>query len=237
MFGEQAIDVFNDKPDSKAKAMAFSNMSQLKMLYHEPLESVYWGEKAIAMATELTDEETLAHALNNVGTAQMWMHSSRQTGVELLKQSLQIALKNSYHEHAARAYTNLCSNSIIIKDYAMGKMMIDEGIRYCEERDLDSWKTYLLVCRARLNLETGNWNEAGKIAGDIIKNGDHAPYVKIGALSIVATIKMRKGFYDEAIPLSLEAKTKAFETRELQRIVPALSALLECEWITGKEIV
>jgi DNA-binding CsgD family transcriptional regulator len=43
---------------------------------------------------------------------------------------------------------------------------------------------------------------------------------------------MRKGETD-ALPLLLEAKTKAFATMELQRIIPALVALLEYEWITG----
>lgn len=32
-------------------------------------------------------------------------------GILLLKQSLEIALKNSYHEHAARAYAALGSNA------------------------------------------------------------------------------------------------------------------------------
>ena len=30
-----------------------------------------WGEKAIAIAKELNDEETLSHALNNVGSVRM----------------------------------------------------------------------------------------------------------------------------------------------------------------------
>jgi ATP/maltotriose-dependent transcriptional regulator MalT len=236
-FGEQAIQVFLDKPASKAKAMVFSNLSQLKMLYHEPVQCIFWGEKAIEMANSLDDEETLAHALNNVGTARMWTQASKREGIELLQQSLQIALKNSYHEHAARAYTNLGSNCILIKDFTCAEHAIEEGIRYCEERDLDSWKTYMLGWKARLKMDTGDWKEAEQIAGDIIKNDDHAPYVKVGALSVLGTIKMRKGLFEEAFPLLLEAQAKGLETLELQRIIPALSALLEYEWITGKKIV
>jgi DNA-binding CsgD family transcriptional regulator len=236
-FGEEAVEVLNEESASKAKAMAFSNLSQLKMLYHEPVQCIFWGEKAIEMANILDDEETLAHALNNVGTARMWLRGSKQDGIKLLQQSLQIALKNSYHEHAARAYTNIGSNCVLIKDFACAENAIEEGIRYCEERDLDSWKTYMLTWKARLKMDTGNWKEAEQIAGDIIKNDDHAPYVKVGALSVLGTIKMRKGLFEEAFPLLLEAKTKGLETLELQRIIPALSALLEYEWITGKKIV
>ena len=39
--------------------MAFSNMSQLKMLSDQSAECIEWGEKAIAMAKEMNDDETL----------------------------------------------------------------------------------------------------------------------------------------------------------------------------------
>ncbi len=236
-FGEQAIEVLLNRPPSKAKAMAFSNLSQLKMLYHELIQCIFWGEKAISMANDLGDQETLAHALNNVGTARLWLQTSKQDGIRLLQKSLDIALKNSYHEHAARAYTNVGSNSVLARDFVTAEEFIEKGIQYCEERDLDSWKTYLLTWKARLKMDKGHWKDAAQIAGDIIKNERHAPYVKVGALSVAGTIKMRKGMFEEALPLLLEAKTKAIETRELQRIIPALSALLEYEWLTGKNIV
>ena len=54
--------------------------------------------------------------------------------------------------------------------------------------------------------------------------------------SVVARIKMRKGDTD-VLPLLLEAKTIAFGVMELQSIIPALVALLEYEWITGKTII
>jgi DNA-binding CsgD family transcriptional regulator len=235
-FGEQAIEVLDSQPSSRTKAMAFSNMSQLKMLSEQSVECIFWGEKAIAIARELDDEETLSHALNNVGSVQMRTQSSMPKGIELLQQSLAIALKNSYHDHAGRAYTNMGSNGVKMKDYVFAKKVLDEGIHYCEERDLDSWTSYMLSWKATLNLETGNWKEAYGIADNLLKNEDQPPVVKIGALAVVATIKMRRGDPD-ALPLLLEAKAKAFETMELQRIIPALVALLEYEWITGKNFI
>ena len=235
-FGVQAIEVLDKQPTSKAKAMAYSNMSQLKMLSDEIEECIAWGEKASAIARELNDEETLSHALNSMGSALMTIQSSKSKGIELLKQSMEIALRNSYHEHVARAYTSLGSNSVTLKDYDFARKKLDEGINYCEERDIDSWKLYMLAWKARLNLETGNWKEAYSIADDLLKNENQSPVIKIGVLLVVATIKMRKGDPD-ALPLLLEAKIRAFETMELQRIIPALSALLEYEWITGETCI
>jgi predicted ATPase/DNA-binding CsgD family transcriptional regulator len=234
-YASQAIQLLADQPSSSAKAMALSNMSQLKMLSYEFDECISWGEKAIAMAKELADEEILCHALNNVGTTLARVDLSRQKGTDLLKQSLEIALKKSLDEHAGRAYVNLASNAVKMKDYAFAKKVLTEGIQYCEERDIDAYTTYLLAFKARLSLEIENWNEAYRIAEDLIKKEDQPPVVKIEALVVVATVKMRRG--DDALPLLLEAKEKAFETMEPQRIIPAIIALLEYEWITGKSLI
>ncbi len=216
--------------------MAFSNMSQLKMLSNQSSECVTWGEKAIAIAREVNDEEALSHALNNVGCVQMNIQASKQKGIALLQQSLDIALKNSFHEHAARAYSNLGSNAVKLKDYVFAKKMLDMGIQYCEERDLDSWRLNMLALKATLNLETGDWDKAYNIADNLLKIEDKPRGFKIGALIVLAKIKMRTGSAD-ALPLLLDAEIKAHETMELQRIIPSLIALLEYEWLTGKTCI
>ncbi len=235
-YGNQAIEILQDKPASKAQAMAYSNMSQLKSAMDQSDECLFWGEKAMAVAKEVGDEETLAHALNNMGSALVLNQSSKQKGIALLQQSLEIALKNSYHEHVARFYSTLGTNGVTIKDYAFAKKMLEEGIQYCEERDIDSLKLYMLASKARLGLETGKWDEAYSITNNLLKKENLPPVIKIGALTVLATIKMRRGKRD-ALPLLLEAKTKAFETNELQRIIPVFLSLLEYEWITGESYI
>ena len=235
-YASQAIEALEDQLFSKAKAMAYSNMSQLKMLSDDPEECIFWGEKAIAMAKELADDEILCHALNNVGEVRMKIQSTRQLGIELLKQSLEIALKNSYQDHAARAYANMGSGGLVIKDYVFAKKALNDGIEYCEERDLDLWITYMLSEKARLYLATGNFGEAYSIADNLIQDEGQAPLAKIGALTVVAKIKIRRGDAD-ALPLLMEAKEIAFNTMELQWIIPVLVTLLESEWITGKSFI
>ena len=235
-YAREAIDTLADRPSSRPKAMAFSNMSQLKMLSDQTVESIHWGEKAIRIANELTDEEILSHAYNNVGTVQMRVPAYRQKGLDLLQRSLDIALKGHLHEHAARAYTNMASNAIQLKDYPLATKILLEGIHYCEEVELDAWRTYMLSWKARLLLDTGQWAEAQAIAEQLIGNETQASIVKILALVVMGTIRMRTGEAD-ALPLLLEARTKAFESMELQRILPALTTLLEYEWITGQVIL
>ncbi|HET6253639.1 MAG TPA: AAA family ATPase [Puia sp.] len=235
-FAREAIDTLADQPSSRPKAMAFSNMSQLKMLSDQTVECIYWGQKAIGIANELGDEEILSHAYNNVGSVQMRVPAYRQKGLDLLKRSLDIALRRHFHEHAARAYTNMASNAIQLKDYTLGAKVLNEGITYCEELELDSWRTYMLSWKARLLLNTGRWDEASAIAEQLLRNESQASIVKSSALVVIGTIRMRMGEAD-ALPLLLDARSKAFEAMELQQMLPALTALLEYEWITGEPVL
>lgn len=235
-YGYQAIEILKEQPSSKAKAMAYSNMSWLHLSMDQYDGQLFWNEKAIAVARELQDEETLSDALNNLGSALLLKAETKEKGIEVLNQSLEIALKNSYHEHAARVYAILGRNGVTIKDYGLAKDALVKGINYCEERNLDSQKLYMVAAQARLYLETGSWEEAFAIAAHLLQIEDLVPVAKIEALSVLATVKSRRGEPD-VLSLLFEAKRLAYETMELQRIIPVFLALLEYEWITGKSYI
>lgn len=235
-FGEQAVELLDELPVSRAKAMAFSNMSQLKMLAGEADECSAWGEKAIAMARKLNDDEILSHALNNVGTVHMENPSETAGGVSRLQQSLDIALRNGYEEHAARAYTNLGSAAMKLKNYPLAKKILGEGIQYCEERELNSWSAYMLSNMARVNLETGHWAEARSIATKLVNTDSQSSIIKIGAVAVIAVMTIREG-RGNVLPMLNDAKADAFKMMELQRIIPILAVMLEFEWITGQQVV
>lgn len=231
----EALELYNDQPPSSLKAMSYSNMSRIKMLSDKPEACIYWGEKAIEMGKELQNERILSHALNNMGTVQMLFPQSEKKGEAMLNQSLEIALKNSYQEHAARAYSNLLSSAIRIKNYSLANRALEEGIRYCEEWNLHFRIAYLLALKARLNLDKGNWDEALNIADNLLKNEHQPDLIKMCVLIISSKIRMRKG--EDALMNLLEAKTLAFETKEPQRIISAIIALAEYEWLTSKTII
>ncbi|MFT3934409.1 MAG: AAA family ATPase [Chitinophagaceae bacterium] len=232
-YAAEAIAVLAPQPPSAAQAMAYSNMAQLKMLSDEMEPCIEWGEKAIAIATTLGYQEVLSHALNNVGTVKMRVADLRTAGKAQLQQSLAIALENGYHEHAARAYTNLGSTAMQIKDYVFAAKILAEGIDYCEKLDLDAWQQYMLFCKAKTTLETGDWKTAELLATNLLQETKQAGIVKMGALAVLSTIKIRKGD-DDALAVLQQAKTIAVVAMELQRILPVFVAALEYEWLTGE---
>ena len=236
-FAGQAIEVLDSQPSSNAKAMAYSLMSQLKMFSDLPAECMVWGEKAIALAKELSNTAVLSYALGNVGSVRIRIPAFREEGLSMLKQSLEIASQHNHKDSEGMAYVNMGYNGLITKDYALAKETLAIGIPYCEENNFALWRLYLLTIKAKLKLETGEWAEAYDLANKLREDEKTAKLVKIFVLAIVATIDMRRGNIEHVLPRLIEAKEKAFETMEPQRIIQALTAFLEYEWIMGSHFI
>jgi ATP/maltotriose-dependent transcriptional regulator MalT len=234
--GHEAITVLEDEPVSAVKAMAYSNMSQLKMLSDEHEDGIYWGEEAIAMAEKLGNNEILSHALCNVGTIKMRRVETQEEGEAILRESLRIAMQQGYHEHVGRSYTNLASNAILIKRYDAANRYFDEGISFCEERDLDSWSKFMLAWKARMLTETGHWNDATDICERLVHNEANSAVIRVQALCQLGRIKLRCG-QENALSYLEQAKALALPTGELQRIAPIMVGLLEYEWHMGKQVI
>ena len=98
------------------------------------------GMRAIELATTLGDHEILAHALNNVGSAAV--NSGDVEGFEGLEESLRLSRRCGYQEHAGRAYANLVSLSVRVRDYARAERFLSEGLEYLQTHALDSRQIY-----------------------------------------------------------------------------------------------
>ncbi len=232
-FGLKAVDLCAQTPDSRELALAYSNMSQLMMLGDNSIECLRWGEKAIALAVALDDTEVLCHSLNNIGTMLLCVPERITEGEEKLRESLRLALDHEYHEHAARAYTNLASACVEMRRYDAAETLFDEGIAYCDARDLHSWMYYLQSSQAALFLETGRWDEAETLCNKLLKNHQQQIHVKITLRSILATICIRRGTTAEQY--LQPALADVIRIGEVHRLVPVTKVLLEDAWMRGTE--
>ncbi|MCW0208941.1 MAG: tetratricopeptide repeat protein, partial [Achromobacter sp.] len=89
-YADEAIQLLGDQPPGRELAMAYSNRAQLHMLQGENGDAIHWGHRALQLARELGAGEIEAHALNNIGTAQL--DSGDAAGALTLEQSLQTSL-------------------------------------------------------------------------------------------------------------------------------------------------
>jgi DNA-binding CsgD family transcriptional regulator/tetratricopeptide (TPR) repeat protein len=217
--------------DGAELAMAYSNLSLLRMLSDDRVEAVRWGGRAIELARRIGDRETLVHALNNVGTA-MATHDDAIEGRVRLQQSLDLALAADAHEHAARAYTNLGTVAVINRRYGDAERHLRAGLAYCEERDLDSWGLYMAVWLARALAEQGRYPAAAEQLDRVLRHPHLSPVTRITAAVIAGQIAARRGEDGGGL---LDAAIAATEsTGETQRLAPLAAARAEAAWLDGR---
>ena len=226
----EAVRVLESLPPGPELAMAYSNRAQLHMLADENQEAALWGSRAIELAEKLGATETLVHALNNVGAAELLAHNEQ--GRVKLEESLRLALANDLQEHAARAYTNLASFMVRARNYALALRYFEDGIAYTTEHDLDFYKLYMTAWRARAHFERGDWDSAADDAGFVLGRYRVPAITKIPALTVPGHLRVRRGDPDAARLLD-EAHELAVETGELQRIAPVEAARAESAWLEG----
>jgi DNA-binding CsgD family transcriptional regulator len=226
-----AVELLEALPAGRELAMAYSNVAQLSMLASDNSDAIAWGGRAIELAERLGDDDTLAHALNNVGSAEL--QSGKAEGIAKLERSLQLALGAGLQEHAARAYTNLATISVIRRDYELANRYLEAGIDFCRERDLDSWWLYMTGWLARAELDRGNWEAAAEAVDAVLRDPRVAVPSRIMPLVVLGRLRARRGDPDVWSVLD-EALELATATGELQRLAPVAAARAEAQWLVGK---
>jgi DNA-binding CsgD family transcriptional regulator/tetratricopeptide (TPR) repeat protein len=229
-YAMEAVELLETLPPGQELAMAYGNMAQLRMLVSDTAQTVVWGTRAIELAEQLHDDEIVCYTLNTIGSSEMC--GGNEGGQVKLEQSLQSALEHGYEEHVARAYTNLASNSVRCRAYTQAAGYLQEGLDYCVERDLDSWGHSMLVDRARVRLDQGDWTGADEDVMTVLNVPWTSTANRIPALTVLGLVRVRRG--DPGVEAVLdEARDLAQVTGEMQDISPVAAVRAEWRWLQG----
>jgi DNA-binding CsgD family transcriptional regulator/tetratricopeptide (TPR) repeat protein len=208
--------------------MAYSNLAQVFMLAQQAESAEDWAAKAIAVARELGDQSTLAHALNNLGSTRLRLGDLG--GYALLEESLEISVRERFDDHAGRAYANLVWTALDYRQYAEAERNIEEGLAYANKRELAGSIYYITAERARMGFERGHWNQAEIDARWVLGRPKEPGITTMPALAVLARLQVRRG--DAEVDRTLEeAWDLAGRTGELQRIAPVAVAMAELAWL------
>ena len=230
--GRRAVALLEPLPETPELAMAYSNLAQLGTLSFDLPTARRWGERAVALAERLHNPEILSHALNNIGTAEL--DAGVREGAAKLERSLALALEAGLEEHVARAYTNLGSVSVMLRDYAVAERYLEAGIGYCFDRDLDTWLFYMTGWQARSELEQGRFETAAELALTVTRRPRVAAPSRITPLLVLGQLRARRGDPD-AWALLDEAAELARGIGEIQRLAPVAIARAEARWLAGED--
>ena len=226
--GLAAVEVLTSVRRSKELAMAYSNLAQVSMLAQQADEAEAWATKAITVARELDDQNTLAHALNNLGSTRLRVGDTR--GYALLEESLEISVRERFDDHAGRAYANLIWTALDYRQYDKAERYIEQGLEYAWSRELAGNIYYITAERARLGFERGDWSQAEEDGLWVLGRPEEPGITTMPALAALARLYVRRGD-PEADQVLEEAWGLVEPTGELQRIAPVAVARAEAAWL------
>jgi len=229
-YAERAVAVLEGAPACAELAWAYAARAQLFMLQDHTDAAIEWGQRAIVLAQRLDEAEVLCHALNSVGTAELF--SGREGGQAKLAHSLQLALLHGFDEQAARVYSNTSEHAVVFRNYARAEPLLLAGIAFDRQHDLDAWTHYLEGWLAELRMQQGRLAEAESIALAVLAVPRLTAIMRLPALTVLARVRMRRAAAD-AGELLQQALAVALGTGETQRIVPVVTAMAEQHWLDG----
>jgi DNA-binding CsgD family transcriptional regulator len=225
-----ALEVLEPLPPGPELAMAYSNLAQLRMLDLDLEGTLQWGNRAITLAEELGETETLVHALANVGSARHYAGDER--GVEELTRSLQLALAGGLLDHASRALANLAFTTMLAMRLDEAERRLATAIDFAIEHDLDFRRGYLLATRATLCALQGRWDAAETEIRQLLRQPMLSSVTRMMALTTLGQVWTRRGSPEAAATLD-EALALAERTGKLIRLGPVRAARADAALLNG----
>jgi DNA-binding CsgD family transcriptional regulator/tetratricopeptide (TPR) repeat protein len=228
----RAIAVLAPLPPGHQLAMAYSNQAQLDMLANRSEAAMGWAARAIELARRLDDQETLTHALTNIGSARV--SGGDPGGRAELEEAFQVAVAAGLEDHAARAVCNLATLGAETRDDRHARQDLDRALAFVQAHELAGYTQHVLGHRARVRLDQGDWTGAEQDAraalAEPVKGGPRV----VDALVPLGLLQARRGDPDAAATLQ-EATERAFAASELQWTAPVAAARAEYAWLDGDD--
>jgi DNA-binding CsgD family transcriptional regulator/tetratricopeptide (TPR) repeat protein len=225
----QAVAVLRSRAPTVELARALVCAGGFEVETGDPDEGVRTLRGALDMARAVGDPQAESNALNTIGWA-LGYRSEVDDGVAYLEQALKVALAHDLGHLAGRAYANLAQVLADNDRFAQADGVIAEGLRFTEDRDLTLRTVCLTSVLATSAMERGHWDDAMADAIGMQEQAGTMTVGRIPALTVIGTIKMRRGDADGETILR-DAMQLAQRTEEMQRIVPVALALAEHAWL------
>lgn len=189
--GHRAVALLEEFPGTAELALAYANLAHLAMLAEDSEEAVRWSEEAIPIAAATGRDDILATVFNNYGTAIQYRDSKR--AFDLLERSIALGLATGAQEHVARAYTNKCWMLMSARRHDEALAAQKQGIAFCAEHDLETWRDYVIGGHALTLMETGRWRDAEEQASLVLADEQNSHLIRNPAARAMAQLFIRRG--------------------------------------------
>ena len=225
----EAVDLLEGLQPGRELALAYTSRAGLCMIDDDYAGAASWGSKAMALAEEVGDLETLVSALSTVGAAQL--AGGFGDGPATLERCFALSAEVGLHEFAIRALSNGGAAALEIRSYAQADRYLARSLAYLDELDVTYWQGYPLANRARSRLEQGLWAGAAADAERVLAQPRNLPLARLIALVVLARVRARRG--DPGVREALTAARALATPTELQQLAAVAIAEAEAALLDG----
>jgi class 3 adenylate cyclase len=165
---EHAGSLVENRALSVAKVRVLAQRARnLAISERVPREAIELGERTLAMAEELDDDELISHVLNTIGMART--HMGQTEGLDELRRSVEFAEATKSPELTHTALNNLANSQWRFADLDGASASLARA-REVDERAGSAGGLAWLDVEDMLDAEVrGDWDEALKLANDFIE--------------------------------------------------------------------
>jgi len=226
----QSVKLLESAPPGLERAQAYATLAQLMMVGgHDHRSAIALGRRAVELGGELGDEQTIVHALNTIGTAEVCMGD--EDGWVKLEESLQRARTAGLDDDVGRALVNLLAEARHTRRYELGQRHLADGMEYTLDHDLDFLRRFVLAYQAELRLEQGDWDDAARSALEsLAPGGSGANTARVQALTVLGRLRARRGDPDPWAFLD-DALERALPQNDLLVVCPLWATRAEAAWL------
>jgi DNA-binding CsgD family transcriptional regulator len=192
-------------------------------------EAVMWGEKAIALAEQFDDLDTVARACNYAGCSMLVMDYER--GRALMERSLQIGREANLPWAIAGTLANLVQMLGELYQFEDAERYLTEGIAYATEHDDDYHLQEMLTWQALARLHQGHWAEVNETLSKVLPRPNRDLLTYTSALLTLGRLRVRLG-ETSALGMLNEGLALSMQVGEM-RLEYARVARAELYWLVG----
>ena len=212
----RALELIEPLPASKEKAWILSHSARSAMLAAQRELALERGARALEMAASLDLPEVRAHALNNMGAAQM----GSLEAMPLLEESIELSARLNLPEEA-RGHHNLAVCAYVVGDLSKALEQVEAAVSSAERFGL---APLLRFSRGQLPgyyFRFGRWDEALAVADSGIAEGIPGPTESMKLIR--GWMRALRGEFTNALEDAEQALATARSMEDPQGMYPALA--------------
>jgi len=213
---DEALAIVQNLPPSPELAIALVMHAVVCADQIDHALAVSEAERGVAVAREVGNPHVTAYALNSLGCCVAEFDDAQAES--LLRDSLEIALEHDIEDDVARAYNNLAYIAYIRRRFDDMLAILEDGMRYTTEHDLNGSFLCLMASRVTLLLDRGEWAAAEAEANELLFVRATSRASRMEPLCVLGLLAARRGdpesgwrFLDEAREHVRDAKVLDYD--------------------------